>query len=34
LLQLRLREDIYRSRGIVIKKPEPPAAPEVTAVTA
>lgn len=34
LLQLRLREDIYRSRGIVIKKPESPAAPEVTAVTA
>lgn len=32
LLRLRLREDIYRSRGLVIKKPEAPAAE--TAVTA
>jgi small subunit ribosomal protein S5 len=34
LLQLRLREDIYRSRGLVVKKPEPPAAtPTETAIT-
>ena len=32
LLQLRLREDIYRSRGLVVKKPEAPGAqPAVTA---
>ena len=35
LQQLRLREDIYRSRGLVIKKPEPPSAtPLETAVVA
>ena len=32
LLQLRLREDIYRSRGLVIKKAETPA-PAPTATT-
>jgi small subunit ribosomal protein S5 len=30
LLSLRLREDIYRSRGLQIKKVEPPKAPEAT----
>jgi len=33
LLKLRLREDIYRSRGLVIKKPIiPPTPPSETAV--
>jgi small subunit ribosomal protein S5 len=30
LQQLRLREDIYNSRGLQFKKPEPPAAPVIT----
>jgi len=34
LLSLRLREDIFKSRGIEFKKIEPPKAPEATAVTA
>ena len=33
LLQLRLREEIYRSRGMTVRKPEAPAAP-AAAVTA
>ncbi len=28
LLSLRLREDIYKSRGLEMKKPEAPVAPE------
>ncbi|OQB91053.1 MAG: 30S ribosomal protein S5 [Verrucomicrobia bacterium ADurb.Bin118] len=31
LLSLRLREDIYKSRGLELKKPETPAAPEPAA---
>jgi small subunit ribosomal protein S5 len=34
LQSLRLREDIYKSRGIEFKKTEKPKAPEATAVTA
>ncbi len=35
LQELRLREDIYRSRGLVVRKPEPPTAPATaTVVTA
>jgi small subunit ribosomal protein S5 len=34
LQMLRLREDIYRSRGLVIKKPEPPTLPSEPASTA
>jgi len=30
LMRLRTREDIYKSRGLEIKKVEPPAAPEAT----
>jgi small subunit ribosomal protein S5 len=33
LLSLRQREDIYRSRGLEIKKVEAPAAPAATAIT-
>jgi small subunit ribosomal protein S5 len=34
LLSLRLREDIYRGRGLEIKKMEPPRAPEANATAA
>jgi small subunit ribosomal protein S5 len=34
LLSLRLREDIFASRGLQLKKIEPPPAPEATTVTA
>lgn len=34
LLSLRLREEIYRSRGMTVKKPEAPAAAPVVSVTA
>jgi small subunit ribosomal protein S5 len=34
LLSLRLREDIFKSRGIELKKFETPKAPEATTVTA
>jgi len=33
LLSLRMREDIYRGRGMVLKKAEPPKAPEATSAT-
>jgi len=34
LMRLRTREDIYKSRGLEIKKVEPPAAPEATPANA
>ena len=33
LQQLRLREDIYRSRGLTVKKPEPPSAGAIPVTT-